>query len=427
MSKAPNSLTATEALHEIENGDLTARALVDACIDRIEAVDSSIEAWAHVGKDNARDHAYQVDQGLRGGPLAGIPFAAKDIIDSHDMPTGYGSPIYDGAQPHADASPIALARAAGGVLLGKTISTEFANVTPGRTRNPLAANRTPGGSSSGSAAAVAAEMAPLAYGTQTTQSTIRPASFCGVHGYCPTQGDFRLSGVREAAGTFDRLGLITRSLADIALLRDVLLLRPPTPFAMTEQAPRIGLCRSHVWDELDLALQSDIEAAAKKLEAAGAEVVDVTLPASFEELADAHRWISSFEFARNFAFEIDKYWDQISPRLRDGRITDGLTGGYDRYRAALAQLEAARAQLSQVFAGVVDVLITASALGEAPEGLEATGSAAVGSLWTPLYLPCVTLPVFKGPAGMPMGLQVLAPLGQDDAMLAAAGWIEAHL
>ncbi len=426
MANDPFRLTATDAITSIAAGALTARALVESCLERTAALEPDINAWAHLGAEQARAAADRADAQGNTGALKGVPFAAKDIIDSHDMPTGYGSPIHAGAQPFADASPIALARAAGGVLLGKTVTTEFANLTPGPTRNPHDPSRTPGGSSSGSAAAVAAMMVPLAYGTQTTQSTIRPAAFCGVHGYCPTQGDFRLAGVREAADTFDRLGLIARSLADIALLRDVLLRRPAAPFKLAGSPPRIGLCRTHLWESFDPALRSDIEAAARRLEAKGATVTDRPTPPAFERLAEAQRQISAYEFVRNFAFEIDRHWDRISPQLREGRIKDGLACTYERYREALAEAAAARALVPDLFEGV-DVLIAASAPGEAPIGIQATGSAAVGALWTPLYLPCVTLPVFKGPAGMPMGLQVLASEGQDDRMLQAARWIEATL
>lgn len=418
-------LTATETRRRIAAGELTARAALEACLDRIEDRDDDVRAFVHVGMKSARAAADAVDAGRRTGPLAGVPFAAKDIIDTHDMPTGYGSSIHAGARPFADASCVALARAAGAVLVGKTVTTEFANLTPGETRNPLAPDRTPGGSSSGSAAAVAAGMAAVAYGTQTTQSTIRPAAFCGDHGYCPSQGDFRLAGVREAAGTFDRLGLIARGLDDIALFRDVLLRRDPKPIEPASP-PRIGFCRTELWEDVDPAYRSEIEAAAKRLEARGATVVDIDLPTKFAELADAHRWISSFEFVRNFAFEIDRHWSKISERLREGRIADGLACGFDRYRAALATAAAARAKLPGALQEI-DVLIAPATLGEAPVGLAATGSAKLGALFTPLYLPCLTLPTFLGPAGMPLGLQTLSAEGTDDRLIAWAGWIEGNL
>ncbi|MEQ9124300.1 MAG: amidase, partial [Alphaproteobacteria bacterium] len=319
-----------------------------------------------------------------------------------------------------------MARAAGAVLLGKTVTTEFANVTPGPTRNPLATDRTPGGSSSGSAAAVAAGMVPVAYGTQTTQSTIRPASYCGVHGYCPTQGDFRLSGVREAAGSFDRLGLITRSVADIALFRDVLLRRRPRPFAAWPEPPSIGFCRTPLWPTMDSTLQKELSRAADQLAKAGATVVEIELPPSFSVLPEAHRAVSSFEFVRNFAYEIDRHWERISPALRHGRIADGLAMNFERYAAAGAAIAEAQAQLPDVF-DRIDLIMTASTLGEAPHGFGTTGSAVIGAYFTPLGLPCITIPAFKGPTAMPMGLQALGPLGGDDALLAQAAWIEANL
>ena len=247
----PSKLTASEASRAIASGKLTSEALLRSCLERIQEQEGKVKAFAHLAEGPALKVARALDQMPSKGPLHGIPFAAKDIIDSHDMPTSYGSAIYTGAQPFADASCIALARRSGGILLGKTVTTEFANLTPNETRNPVDINRTPGGSSSGSAAAVAAGMVPVAFGTQTTQSTIRPSAFCGTHGYNPTTGDFRMSGIREAAGTFDRLGLITRSMEDIRLFRDILLLRSPSVFEIASKAPRIGFCRSHLWNEVD--------------------------------------------------------------------------------------------------------------------------------------------------------------------------------
>ncbi len=422
----PSKLTASEASRAIASGKLTSEALLISCLERIQEQEGQVKAFAHLAEGPALKVARALDQMPSKGPLHGIPFAAKDIIDSHDMPTSYGSAIYTGAQPFADASCIALARRSGGILLGKTVTTEFANLTPNETRNPVDINRTPGGSSSGSAAAVAAGMVPVAFGTQTTQSTIRPSAFCGTHGYNPTTGDFRMSGIREAAGTFDRLGLITRSMEDIRLFRDILLLRPPSVFEIASKAPRIGFCRSHLWNEVDNFYKSEIEAAVERLKLAGASVKEVDLPVEFLELPDAHRWVSSFEFARNFAFEIDLHWEKISQRLRDGRITDGLNCSPERYFEALMTMRAAMENLPKIFDGI-DVIITASTLGPAPIGIDATGSAAIGSIWTPLHLPCVTLPVFKTPEGLPLGLQVLGPLHDDDKLLANAAWIERSL
>ena len=425
-SMEPSNLTASEAARAIARGELTSEALLQSCLEQIYKLDEEVKAFAHVADVSALETARKLDQLSSKGALHGIPFAAKDIIDSHDMPTSYGSAIYANAQPVTDASCIALARRSGGVLLGKTVTTEFANLTPNETRNPIDTNRTPGGSSSGSAAAVAAGMVPVAFGTQTTQSTIRPAAFCGVHGYNPTTGHFRMSGVREAAGTFDRLGLITRSLEDIQLVRDLLLLRPANTFKISPKPPRIAFCRSHLWNEVDGFYRSEIETAIKQLRIAGASVKEIELPSEFKSLPEAHRWISSFEFARNFAFEIDVHWEKISPQLREGRIADGLSCTPEHYFESLAFMRSAMTMIPALF-DETDVIVTASTLSSAPIGIEATGSAAIGSIWTPLHLPCVTLPVFKTPEGLPLGLQVLGPLHGDDKLLPNAAWIEHSL
>jgi amidase len=248
-----------------------------------------------------------------------VPVGIKDIIDTADMPTEYGSSIYRNHRPASDAACVALSRKAGAVVMGKTVTTEFANVHPGKTRNPLDPARTPGGSSSGSAAAVAASMVPLALGTQTTGSTTRPASFCGVFGYRPTWGDLRLRGVMEASATFDTLGVLARSIDDVALFRDVLLGVEPQPVA-DMPTPRIGFCRTHVWPRVEPATQKLLEDAAERLARAGAKVVEVTTPREFQELEQAHRWISGFEMARNLAWEIDNHWDEISAPFRNGRL-----------------------------------------------------------------------------------------------------------
>ena len=250
---------------------------------------------------------------------------------------------------------------AGGLLLGKTVTTEFANLHPGKTRNPHDLTRTPAGSSSGSAAAVADFMVPIAIGTQTTGSTIRPASFCGVFGYRPTWGEHRMHGVMEAAGSLDTLGILARSIDDIAIYNDVLLGIPPRRNESLDAPPRIGLCRTHVWDMVDPATQKLVEGAAERLARAGANVSEVTLPGEFKQLNYAHRSISSFEFARTFTFEIDNHWSEISDTLRGGRLNDGINGSFERYVASKAIAEQCRAQLDDIF-GAYDVMLTPAEL-----------------------------------------------------------------
>jgi Asp-tRNA(Asn)/Glu-tRNA(Gln) amidotransferase A subunit family amidase len=267
---------------------------------------------------------------------------------------------------------------------------------------------------------------PLAIGTQTTGSTIRPASYCGAFGYRPTYGDLRCTGVKEAAGSLDTLGIIARSVEDIALYRDVLLGVEPQRLPDESGVPRIGFCRTPVWSKLEPYTQRLLEDAAARLARAGANVVDVTLPAEFERLEDAQRWIAAFEFARNFTWEIENHWEQISEQLRNGRIKDGLSCTPECYVEARNLAERCRAVLADAF-GDRDVLLAASALGEAPIGLALTGSAAPCAIWTTVHAPSVTIPVFKGPNGLPVGAQLIARRNDDRRLFAAARWVHRQL
>jgi len=242
---ALNELTATEIVAAIATGRTTCEAVARACLERIAAREPRVQAWAHLDSDRVIAQARLLDRGGARGPLHGVPFGVKDIIDTWDLPTEYGTVIHKDHRPAKDAACVALSRRAGGVLMGKTVTTEFANITPGPTRNPLDLSRTPGGSSSGSAAAVADFHVPVAIGTQTTGSTTRPASFCGVFGYRPTYGDLRTAGVMEASGSLDTLGILARSVEDVSLYRDVLLGIEPVPLPEDEAAPRIGFCRPY--------------------------------------------------------------------------------------------------------------------------------------------------------------------------------------
>lgn len=421
-----NQLTATEIVEAITAGKTSCEAVARACLDRIAVREPEVHAWQYLNPEQVIAQARALDQSSKRGPLIGVPFGLKDIIDTCDMPTEYGSPIYKGHQPKSDAACAALGRKAGGVLMGKTVTTEFANLYPGKTRNPFDPARTPGGSSSGSAAAVGDYHVPLAIGTQTTGSTIRPASFCGAFGYRPTYGDLRCTGVKEAAGSLDTLGLIARSIEDIALYRDVLLGIEQQPIPAKSGVPRIGFCRTHVWPVLEPYTQRLLEDAAKKLAQAGAKVKEVMLPAEFERIEDAHRWISGFEFARNFTWEIENHWEGISERLRNGRIKDGLSCSLERYVEARNSAEQCRAMFADAF-GDCDVLLTAAATGEAPIGLSSTGNVSPSAIWTVVYAPSVTLPVFKGPNGLPVGAQLVAKRNEDRKLFSAARWVYRQL
>ena len=421
-----NELTATEIAASVASGKTTCEAVARACLERIEERESQVLAWQYLNPDHVIAQARALDRSGRRGPLAGVPFGIKDIIDTSDMPTEMGSPIYTGHRPRGDAACVALSRKAGGVLMGKTVTTEFANRHPGKTRNPLDPARTPGGSSSGSCAAVADFMVPLAIGTQTTASTIRPASFCGVFGYRPTYGELRCMGVKESSGSLDTIGLLARSVEDIALYRDVLLGAEPRSLPEAAAKPRIGFCRTHLWGQLEPATQKLLEDAAQRLARAGARVEDVDLPPGFERIEDAHRWISSFEFTRNLAWEIENRWESISETCRNGRIKDGLSCTYERYHDACAYAERCRHLLAPIFERH-DLLLTAPATGEAPMGLNSTGNASLCAIWTTMHVPAITVPVFKGPHGLPVGAQLIGDRYADRALLATARWVYSTL
>ncbi len=426
-AKPLNQLTASEIVAAIAAKKTTAEAVARACLDHIAAREPQVEAWQFLDPDFVIKQARALDASGKVGPLQGVPVGIKDIIDTADMPTEYGTPIHKGHRPRIDAALVALTRRAGGIIMGKTVTTEFANRHPGKTHHPKDHARTPGGSSSGSAAAVGDCMVPLAVGTQTTGSTIRPAAFCGCVGYRPTWGDIRCHGVMEASGSVDTVGLIARSAEDIALYRDVVLGITPQPLAdNVVEAPRIGFCRTPYWNQCEPGTQKSLEDCAAKLAKAGAKVSDVTLPEAFSQLEDAHRWVTSFEFARNRAWEINHHYEMISETLRNNRLKDGLACSFEKYRESRSTLARLRRMMHDVFKDF-DVLLVPAASGEAPVGLNATGNASHCLIGTSTHVPCMTLPLFIGPNGLPVGAQFMAARNNDRLLLEAARWVMANV
>jgi len=426
LAKPLHQLTAGEIVAAVAARKTTAEAVARACLDHIAAREPQVEAWQFLDPDLVLKQARALDAAGNVGPLQGVPVGIKDIIDTCDMPTEYGTPIHKGHRPRIDAALVALTRRAGGIIMGKTVTTEFANRYPGKTHHPRDHARTPGGSSSGSAAAVADDMVPLAVGTQTTGSTIRPAAFCGCVGYRPTWGDIRCHGVMEAAGSVDTVGLIARSVEDIALYRDVVLGVTPQPLAtQIIDAPRIGFCRTPFWAQCEPYTQAALENCAATLAKAGARVSEVTLHDDFKRIDDAHRWVSSFEFARNRAWEIDHHYEMISETLRNNRLKDGLACSFEQYREARTFLARMRRRLHDVF-NDYDVLLAPSASGEAPVGLNSTGNASHCVLWTSTHVPCMTLPLFSGPNGLPVGAQLITPRNHDRQLFEVARWVTAR-
>jgi amidase len=416
-------LTASDAAARLESGTLTAESLVRDCLDRIEAR-AAVKAWVWLDPELALAQARAADHAGRPGVLKGVSVGVKDVIDTYDMPTQHGSPIYRGNRPFADAACVALTRAAGGVILGKTVTTEFANRYPRETVHPHNPAHTPGGSSSGSAAAVADFQIPVGFATQTGGSTIRPAAFCGVIGYKPSFGEFSRVGIKMQCHNLDTLGLICRSLDDLSLMRAALLMQPRQPVDRASNAPVIGFCRTPAWDHASADTQVLLERTASQLAAAGATVKEVA-PAPPDILAHHHR-IFAFEAARNYAYEYEVHGDKLSPALRDGLLKAGRELPLSAYIEAIETAEMFRARLDDIFAEY-DALLAPSAVGEAPEGLDSTGDARFNAIWTLAWTPCVTLPAGAGQKGLPLGVQLVGARFRDEALLDAAAWVEARL
>ncbi len=418
MTDALNRLTACEIAQGVTSGAFSATDVVGACLDHIERRDRQIRAWAFLDPDLALAQARAVDASGEKGPLAGVPLGIKDIIDTFDMPTDMGSPIYRNNRTFADAPSVALARRAGAIVLGKTVTCEFAGLTPNITRNPHDLDRTPGGSSSGSAAAVADFMAAGGYGTQTGGSVLRPASFCGVVGYKPSYNLISRGGMKFAAESRDTIGLIVRSVEDADLLACVLTGR--TRMRTREGAPRIGLCRTNLWEHASPESQHAVEDAARRLEQAGAEISEAHLPASFAALAEARSVINPFERARSLAHEWNTNRSAISPGL-SAQIQEGLRIPYERYVQSLKRMKDCRDEIPGIF-GKAEILLAPCVTGEAPLGLQSTGDTRFQEFWTALHVPAITLPTHKGAHGLPIGIQLVAQIYDDEALLATAQW-----
>ena len=417
-----NRLSATEAARKLATREITSEALLADCAERIREREPCVHAWTILDLDRAMERARQLDAAPASGLLHGLPIAVKDLFDTYDMPTSYGSPIYAGHQPAGDAASVALARAAGAVVVGKTVTTEFATFHPGPTCNPHDPRCTPGGSSSGSAAAVADWMVPLAFGTQTAGSIVRPAAYCGVVGYKPTFGTLCRIGGRMISDSLDTVGGLARSVPDVALFaaalsgrEDLAIHHPATA------APRIGICRTYEWERAlpeTVALFDDVHA---RLRAAGARVRDVTLPPPFAKLADAQITIMVREVAQSLTHERLMHRDALSAEMV-AMIDAGLAVSPAQYDTAQSLARECRALLPHVFAEV-DALVVPSTAGEAPVGIDATGDPLFNRIWTLLHVPCVHLPVARGPRGLPIGVSVVGPIGSDRETLLAADWI----
>ncbi|HEY2527112.1 MAG TPA: amidase [Xanthobacteraceae bacterium] len=412
-------LSALDLARRIEAGELSPRAVIDRCIEAIAAREKDIGAFVALDLDAARRAA--ADSQLAATPLRGLPVAFKDIFDTADLPTQYGSPIYCGHRPRADAAVVALTRRAGGIIFGKTVTTAMASLVPAATRNPHNLAHTPGGSSSGSAAAVAAAMVPIAFGTQTAGSVIRPAAFCGVTGFKPTYRLIPMVGVKDVSWHLDTAGLFAAGVTDVAFAAGAVLARDLRVDRAPPATPRIALVRTHLWAEASAAMQNAVETAAHIAQASGATVSDLTLPPIFEQAYAAQVIIQDYENVRALAFEYERHRDAIETALRD-QLDRGAAISADQYDAARRTASRARQMLADTMADF-DIMLTPSAPGAAPHGLGTTGNPMFNRLWTLMGTPCVNVPCLRD-HGLPLGVQIVGRFGRDRATLEAALFLQ---
>ena len=433
----PADLGTVQAARRIAAGELTSEALVSACLARVSAREDAVRAWAFLDPERALFQARAADArqaaGHAIGPLHGVPVGIKDIIDTAGMPTENGFAGHAGRQPAEDAQCVRALRDAGAIIMGKTVTTELANRAAGKTRNPVDPAHTPGGSSSGSAAAVRAGMVPAALGSQTGGSVIRPASYCGVHALKPTFGLISRTGMLPQSGPLDTIGAFSRSIEDLACLVDALIAPDPRDpdcsgrahpalhrIAMEKppKRPRIAFVRTPVWGRGEPRMHQAIEGYAASL---GSDCEEMALPDDLIEAWTWHRTAQLYGMARHYGPLSDRYGPLMSPRLTQ-HVAEGREISSERYREAVARREVAYASLAPIFARF-DAILTPAAPGPAPEGLRFTGEATFNALWTYTGTPCVTLPLLEID-GLPLGVQLVGPRGADGPLLRTARWLE---
>ncbi len=427
MSDDIFAVSLTSAAKEIAIGALTARALAEAQLERIAATDPGIEAWAYLDPAHVRRMAERCDAAGDAGPLRGIGIGVKDIIDTAHLPTQMGSPVFEGRRPERNAECIRRLADAGGYVFGKTVTTVFAFLDPGKTRNPWNPDHTPGGSSSGSAAAVAAGQVAGALGTQTNGSVIRPAAYCGVVGFKPTKDAIPIGGVHVFSETLDQLGLFTRTVADAARLGSALADRgfvSPSVAALPAP-PRLAYLGDYPWVEMDCDADDILEAAATRLRQFGAHVEGVAFPPAWREANQVLRTIMLHEAARNMGPLQERERVRLSPKL-NAALDEGRGIGRAEYGNALQQRTRAIADFTD-WMDAYDAVLSPSAPSPAPRGLDSTGDPSCCTLWSLVGFPALNLPVGLSPEGLPVGMQIASPAGADDRLLTVAAWCESKL
>ena len=419
-----NLLSATDAAEKITSGETTSVAVMEDCLARVAAREPEIHAWAFVDPEMARRRARERDQEPRRSAFHGLPIGIKDIFDTFDMPTAYGSSIYRGHRPATDTAIVGLLRRAGLVILGKCATTEFASPVPIGVKNPHDFARSPGVSSSGSAAAVADYMVPLSVGSQTGGSTILPAAFCGVFGFKASLTGIDRGGVRHLRPGLDTLGLFARELRDIATLQAIVTgVRPAASAEL--KGIRVGLCRTLNWHQALAETVDALERSANELSSNGVEVQDVEMPNVFSGIEDSFRVISSVEGARALTTEARDHFDQLNHWVQAGQKTASQIDQAQFDKAELHVIACMRA-MAEIFSSC-DVVLTPSTCGEATTDLTGVSNSAFNRTWTVLQGPCVNIPAYRGPNGMPVGIQIVGPVGSDSRTLAVAQAISATL
>ena len=412
----PFELTAADAIKLISNNKLSRYEWVQSCFERIRKKEDLVKAWIYLDEDRALEKAKQLDNENNESQL-GIPFGIKDIIDASNTPTGFGTNFYQNNVPMRDAASVSVAKQSGCIFIGKTVSTELGHRAPGLTTNPHNKDFTPGGSSSGSAAAVASMMAPVCFGTQTTGSVIRPAAYCGVIGYKPSYGDFDKSGILPNSPSIDTLGLMSRSVDDVALFRSILLEEELVSIKKVDLSKiKIGFVRTPHWEKTDDSTKKAFEHFVNSLRSDKLNVIDLEIDKLISKSDTLHLDISGYEFKRSISHERFNYYDQLSDQLRNGRLNDGYQVSNKNYQLALKELSILKNQIDAVFEET-DLIITPSAPGEALRGLEYTGSPIFNTTWSLNGNPCITLPLFRGKQELPIGCQLVTKFGNDDQLL----------
>jgi Asp-tRNA(Asn)/Glu-tRNA(Gln) amidotransferase A subunit family amidase len=435
-------LSASEAARLIRDGVISSEQLLEACLARVREIDGQVQAWAFLDPDHALAQARAADawrnEGRATGPLHGVPVGIKDIFDTADMPTENGSVLYSGRTPSRDATAVSMLRAAGAVIMGKTVTTEFAYFSPGKTRNPHNPEHTPGGSSSGSAAAVAAGMVPLALGSQTNGSTIRPAAYCGVIGFKPTHGMISRQGILTLSRTLDHVGLFARTIEDIALLAEQLIgqdeedpdTRPRARIQFVAVAaeepplpPMLAFVKTPYWEHADEDIKEGFAELAEQL---GEQVEEIELLPSAIEAWELHRTIMGAEMAANLERQWEKGRDRLSEQLR-AQLERGRNVRAIDYQRALSRIAPIHESFVELFEQRYDAILTPAATGAAPKGLSSTGDPVFCTVWTLCGMPAISLPLLQNASGLPLGVQLVGPRDGDARLLRTARWLAARV